>query len=193
MKLDEDIFDKNPEDDPLHKRVYWAVRRFWINHWLCNPRDVYRNCVWAYQRLTRGWDDRASWSVDTWLNGMMPDILRMVRDDKHGVPVSMFDGLPTNEDGNPTDEFYIVASGRWTAIMNKMIDGFEAHRRMDDGLYEDELGEYPTYRPKSMGNDDWTAATRKHLDAVHALEERDQKIFEEGMSLFIKYYQSLWT
>src|SRR5579863_6336610 len=135
----EDIFDKDPEKDPVRTRVYWAIRRFWINHWLVNPRDVYREIKFAYQRLTRGWDDRAVWSVDWWLDRMMPDVLRKLKKDKHGTPMSMFptDAEYIREDGNPTETAHDIASARWDETLDKMIAAFEAHRRMDEGLYEE--------------------------------------------------------
>jgi hypothetical protein len=188
----EDIFDKDPEKDPIRTRVYWAVVRFWANHWLCNPRDVYRTCKWAYQRLTRGWDDRAAWSIDWWLDNMMPGVLRLLKEKKHGTPISMFDGLTMDEDGNPSHESHEIASARWDAVMDKMIAAFEAHHRMDEGLYEEELGEYPLRRPEGVSREDWKAASDDRFKASRLLEERDQKIFEEGMKLFVEHYGSLW-
>src|SRR5579871_6411506 len=97
----EDLFgDPNNEPpDPLRTRAYWAVRRFWANHWLCNWDNVYREVKFAYQRVVRGWDDRAVWSIDYWLDDKMPAMLRKLKEDKHGVPMTMFDGLPLNDEG----------------------------------------------------------------------------------------------
>jgi hypothetical protein len=192
VPFDEDILDKNPKDDPLRTRAYWAIRRFWINHWLCNPRDVYRTAKFAYQRLTRGWDDRAVWSIDWWLDGMMPGVLRRLKETKHGVPMSMFDGLPMNEQGYHDDPEFKIAEARWEATLDKMIAAFEAHRRMSEGIYEEELGEYPLSRPEGVSKEDWKAVKDDHFKASLLLQERDQKIFEEGMKIFIEHYSSLW-
>ena len=62
--------------------------------------------------------------------------------------------------------------------MGKMIAAFEANRRISDGLYEEELGPYRT------DDDRYKAADR--------LMERDRRIFEEGMALFVEHYRSLW-
>src|SRR5271170_4037643 len=132
----EDLFD-NPAADPLRTRVYWGIRRFWNNHWLCNPRDVYYKFVYAYQRVTRGWDDRAVWSIDWWLDEKMPAMLRKLKEDKHGIPGSMFEGLPTvpGEEWNHTDEAYAMAEARWNEILDKMIGAFEASRRIQGLTY----------------------------------------------------------
>src|SRR5271157_6140443 len=89
--------DPNNNPDPLRTRVYWSVRRFWCNHWLCNWDTNYREVKYAYQRVVRGWDDRAVWSIDYWLDDKMPAMLRKLKEDKHGIPGDMFEGLPTKE------------------------------------------------------------------------------------------------
>ncbi len=190
----EDIFDKDPRIDPLRTRAYWAVRCFWTNHWLCNPKNVYREVKYAYQRVARGWDDRAVWSIDYWLDGIMPDMLRQLKKDKHGTPMSMFPTEPEYiaEDGNATEEAHAIAIARWDAVMDKMIAGFEASRRAKDGLYEEELGEYPLRRPEGVSKEDWKKVQHDRHLASRLLEERDEKIFKEGMALFAENYWSLW-
>jgi hypothetical protein len=189
----DDLFEKNPDLDPLRTRVYWGIRRFWNNHWICNPRDVYYKFVYAYQRVVRGWDDRAVWSIDWWLDDKMPDMLRQLKRDKHGIPGSMFEGLPTipDEEWNYTDEAYVIAEQRWDAIMDKMIAAFEASRRIQNHTYP-ELGDYPLYRPEGVSKEDWKKAKDDHFAASKLLAERDQQIFDEGMALFVKHYWSLW-
>ena len=193
VPFDEGDFD-DPKHDPLRTRVYWAVRRFWINHWLCNPDNVYREVKYAYQRVVRGWDDRASWSVDYWLDDKMPAILRQLKRDKHGTPMSMFptDAEYIAEDGNATDAAHEIAIARWDGVMDKMIAGFEASRRVKEGLYEEELGEYPLDRPDGMDKATWKKVKHDRYLASRALEERDEKIFKEGMALFAEHYWSLW-
>ena len=186
-----DLFEDNPAADPLRTRVYWGIRRFWNNHWLCNPRDVYYKFVYAYQRVTRGWDDRAVWSIDWWLDDKMPDMLRQLKRDKHGIPMDMFDGLPTNQEGYHDEAEYAVAEARWDATIDKMIAAFEASRRIQDHTYP-ELGEYPLYRPAGVSREDWKKVKDDHYEASKKLAERDQKVFDEGMALFVKHYWSLW-
>ena len=157
-------------------------------------RNVYFTLKYAYQRLTRGWDDRAAWSIDWWLDDKMPDILRKLKKDTHGIPVSVFPTEPQyiNEYGDPTDEAEAIAKQRWDDILDKIIAGFEASRRITDGLYEEELGEYPLHQPKNVTKEEWKQAVNKRFLASRTLEERDEKIFKEGMALFVEHYWSLW-
>ena len=94
--------------------------------------------------------------------------------------------------GNFSDEGMVRAKARWNAIMDKMIAAFEASRRMSDALYEEELGDYPIRRPSGVSVDAWKALSEDHSAALLLLTERDQKIFEEGMALFVTHYHSLW-
>jgi hypothetical protein len=186
-----ELFDE--ERDPWYTHVYWFVRRNGKTLWDL-PHDTHRKLKFAYQRLTRGWDDRVVWSVDWWMNGIMPDILRQLKEDKHGIPSSMFDGLPTKPDNEweHTPEAWEIATKRWNDILDKMIAGFEANQRMKDMIYEDELGAYPLHRPVGVSRDAWEKIGEDHFTKSRLLAERDQKIFEEGIKLFAEYYNDLW-
>jgi hypothetical protein len=192
--IDEDSLFGDPYNnpDPLRTRIYWAVRRFWVNHWLCNPRDVYYKFVYAYQRVTRGWDDRAVWSIDDWMDNIMPAMLRQLKRDCHGVPSQMLEGLPLNNFGYHDDAEMKIGKERWDAALDKMIDGFEASARMGWGTYKKELGPYPLYRPKDMPKREWKAVQHERYRKCETLRKRDEKIFNEGMALFVKHYRSLW-
>jgi hypothetical protein len=190
-KWEPDLFDE--ERDPWYTTVYWYVRRAAI-YVKDAPRDSYYALKYAHQRLTRGWDDRAVWSIDWWLDDKMPDMLRKLKKDKHGIPGDMFEGLPTvpGEEWNHTEEAYEMAEARWNGIIDKMIAAFEANRRMQNLTYEDELGEYPLHRPTGVSRDAWAKVQHDRFEASQLLRERDEVIFQEGMALFVKHYRSLW-
>jgi hypothetical protein len=190
--IDELFGDPHNDPDPIRTRVYWAIRRFWVNHWLCNPRKVWFDCVCAYQRVVRGWDDRAVWSIDYWLDDKMPAMLRKLKEDKHGIPMEMFDGLPMNDEGYHSEPEMEIASKRWDDVLDKMIAGFEASKRVKDATYEEELGPYPLYRPKGMPKDEWKEVRHQHFLKSEELRKRDEVIFKEGMALFAEHYWSLW-
>ena len=192
--LDELFGDPNNNPDPLRTRVYWAIRRFWKNHWLCNWDDVYREAKYAYQRVVRGWDDRAVWSIDYWLDDKMPDMLRRLKETKHGTPFDMFPTEPEyiDEDGNANEAGWKIANARWEETLDKMIAGFEASRRVKDLTYVEELGEYPLHRPKGMPKDEWKALQHERYLKSEELRKRDEAIFKEGMALFAEHYWSLW-
>jgi len=186
-----DLFEGPP--DPFRTRAYWNVRRWAHNVWGA-PRSTYYAIKHAYQRLTRGWDDRAVWSIDWWLDDKMPAMLRQLKEDKHGIPTDMFEGLPTeNNDGyTHSDETYKIAEARWDVIIDKIIAAFEASRRMQNGVYEEELGEYPLRRPEGVSEEDWKKKQDERYFNSRLLDADNLVIFEEGMALFVKHYHSLW-
>src|SRR5208282_4063004 len=90
--------------------------------------------------------DCDTWSLDWYLAGWLPAALRHLKKHKHGIPIGMFDGLATDEDGNPAKGTWPVAEKRWDDVMDKVAAGFEAWTRQNEGVYEGELGPYPLRR-----------------------------------------------
>ena len=125
--------------------------------------DLMRQIKWAYQRVYRHYDDRVCWSVDYWLDAIMPDILLRLKNTKQGTPIQFYDGLPHDENYNYGDEGDKIAQERWSEELEKMIAGFLASKKINDLEYE-------------------TDEEREVLELV----------FENGMKLFIENYHSLW-
>lgn len=96
--------------------------------------DGLREIKWAYQRVYRGWDDRAVWSVSGWLSQIMPDILKQLREDKYGIPHEFFDDPFLDS----SDEEWAVARLKWDAELGKMIVGFLSSREILDWNWKDE-------------------------------------------------------
>lgn len=129
--------------------------------------EWWRQVVWAWQRVFRGWDDRASWSVDYWLDDKMIAILTRLKETKHGTPTDFFDGFEHDENYGYSDEDHNKATTLWDAEIDKMISAFKASKELE------EL-DFITREQYS--------AERKRLNGI----------FEEGMKSFTKYYKSLW-
>lgn len=187
-----DLFDRDAPD-PWYSRAYWFLRFYPKKLWDA-PGDAYRHAKWFIQRGRRGWADCDTWSLDYYLNSWMPAALRHLKAHKHGTPMSVFPTGPeyTKDCGNPTEEAEAIAIARWDEIMDKMIAGFEASERINDSLYEKELGDYPMRRPDGLSRDAWEKVGNDRFAASRLLEERDEKIMEEGLALFAKHYHSLW-
>lgn len=128
-------------------------------------KDIGREIKWAYQRVVRGWDDTAVWSVDQWLDGMMPDILNTLKLEKQGTPSVFFMDDEIDENGNVSEENHKKAHERWNKELDKMIGGFVASRKLRDLDYN--------WRDKRE-------------------EQAIKKVFDEGMQSFVKHYHSLW-
>ena len=130
--------------------------------------EVKNQTKWAYQRVIRGWDDRVVWSVDSWLNDIMPDILNKLRQDKQGVPGRMFEGMePSGEHGDYSKEQYQIAQDLWDKELQKMIAAFVVAERLNNLEY------------------DWKNKEKNE-------EKILMKIFNSGMDSFKEHYFSLW-
>jgi hypothetical protein len=164
-------------------------------------KDLWRNIKYAWQRVFRGWDDTVTWSVDYWLNNIMPDILRKLKADKHGIPGEMFP-----DQMNITKEDDIAAEIKWNAIMDDMIAGFEAARELSEiSPAWDELMDEFDKRYSEEDKLAWMTNNETYREKWNALEEeldfraKDQKWtndleakFHKGMLLFHRYYFNLW-
>lgn len=124
--------------------------------------DLMREIKWAYQRVSRGWDDRAVWGVDWWLNHILPDILFQLKTHKQGTPMKFYEGLEHDENYCYSEESDNIAQERWNKELDKMIAAFQIAKQIDDCVY--------------------TLEQEKELE----------KIVEEGMLSFVKNYRGLW-
>lgn len=124
---------------------------------------------WAWQRVFRGWDDRVVWSIDYWLDPIMPDILSRYKKVNHGTPMSMFDefGL-MNGKTEFSDEEHNMANEKWNFIIDRIIDGFKASQKLKDAYIKTTFEDY-----------------KKEVKEL----ERERR---KGMILFVKYYNDIW-
>jgi hypothetical protein len=86
---------------------------------------------WAYQRVYRGFDDRATWGVSYWLNDLMPKILREMKGSEVGIPMSFFDE-ECDKNGRYTEEQELKASQKYDKVISDLIWAFEEMKRLDD-------------------------------------------------------------
>src|ERR1700739_4230613 len=187
---------KLEDHDPWFVDAYYSVRRFLLHNRWISPFRIYRELRWFIQRGRRGWADCDTWSLDNYIDGWMPDALRYLKEHKHGTPGSMF----TAEDciaegdwqGNPSEEGHVRAAARWDAIMDKMIAAFEAHRKQDHGIYEEELGTSPLSRPAGVSAEAWATNKDDRFERSKLLDKHYEEVWQEGAALFIKHYSSLW-
>lgn len=127
-------------------------------------REWKRQTRWAYQRVFRGWDDRAVWSMDYHLSKVIGEMVRELQDIKCGVPMGMFEGLPYENENNYSysDESVKIAEERWDKILNDIAEGFEGYVKIDD------------------------------LETYEEMERAYGKFFDETFELFKKHYRNLW-
>lgn len=170
----------------------------WWKHWL-DPQTYYYWLKYKSQRAQRGWADCDVWSLDSYLAEWLPNALRHLKVTKHGTPCAMFTDEELNRQDpegwtGPDKSAHERAEQAWGHTLTKMIVGFDAWNRMSDGLYEAELGPYPSLHGDldNLNDPMHRALVKERMERAKPLTERDQKLWEEGMALFTKHFGSLW-
>ena len=96
--------------------------------------SIFANIRWAWQRVMRGWDDRAVWSLDYYFSKLIPEVVTELKEREKGVPTAMFD------EGDWDDDNYCYREGavdkatiKWNAILDDIAEGFARWNEiMDD-------------------------------------------------------------
>lgn len=111
---------------------YHAITHPWlfIQEWK-------RQIKWAWQRVFRGWDDTAVWSVDSYLAEIIPQLLTALKEKKQGIPISVFDDEPEVLEGGVIgygEESMKKAEEKWDKILDTIIYGFTEYTRAENEL-----------------------------------------------------------
>ena len=150
-------------------RVYyaspWKILRYY--------KDEIR---YAYQRVFRGFDDKASWHIGYYLAKTLPKIIRQLKEEGHGVPMSMYDikngfSFPEKQLGSIDENGdYIetegdkAASEKWNKILDEIADGFDSYIKYDE----------------------------KFLLPEKYAEDEDYQKFQRALDLLKTYFEDLW-
>lgn len=96
-------------------------------------KDIFREIRWAHQRVTRGWDDRAVWSIDYHLAKLIGQLVRELIKDNTGVPMAMYTQEEIGQDRNGTSsEMDKEKEKQWKGILLEIAEGFEAYAENGD-------------------------------------------------------------
>lgn len=108
-----------------------------IYHLLLHPTIVFSHwkneIKWAWERITKGYDERALWSIDYYIADLIVKLLIEFKNHHHGVPSDMFDGMPYEDEQHYTHskENWKIADEKWCNILQEIIDGFEEYVNND--------------------------------------------------------------
>jgi len=114
--------------------------RAWYS--LSHPWKIIEYCwqemVFAWQRVFRGWDDRAVWSIDWYLAKLIPQLIRELSKQGHGLPGDLFPNDTFGEGATPEEEE--EALRKWHEILEKIAIGFDVyHEHEHEVFYKDEF------------------------------------------------------
>ena len=110
-----------------------------------------REIKYAFQRVFRGWDDCAWWSLDDYLAKIISELLYELRDRNHGFPVSVYDDDIVL--GEETSEQTKDAKQKWQDILTTLADGFKEYYDLENceiKTYEEELAALKKFQNEIM-------------------------------------------
>jgi len=81
---------------------------------------------WAWQRVFRGWDDRARWQFDMYIAKLISEIIPHYKT-SIGIPDFLFAPYPHDENYNYSIEDQEDAKRRWHQILNDISEGFACY------------------------------------------------------------------
>lgn len=94
--------------------IFWGIPRI--------MGDAYRSVKWGFQRMFRGYDDTAIWSLDNYLTSITLPVLKWYRINKHGIPwIENFQDKPFEEQET-----------EWNRILDEMILAFQSLKDADE-------------------------------------------------------------
>lgn len=80
-------------------------------------KHFYRCLIWSNQRIVRGYADCDAWSIYTYLQRLMPEMLQHLKDTRHGSPSFLGENY-TNEKGYLVND---TCHAEWDKILDQMI------------------------------------------------------------------------
>jgi hypothetical protein len=153
--------------------------KYWRGYYKI-PEELYYWLKYSVQRAFRGYADSDVWSVDNYLCEIMPSMIRQLKRITHGYPSHL----------NSPEE--------WEAILDKIIFGFEAGKRLMDSenwavnegskMITSPVKGKPYLEEISFTNP-WS---KEQIEHFKNLDRTDSEVFDEGMKLFHKHFFSLW-
>lgn len=153
----------------------WAVWRAW--KYDVNPRAAWRKLVKFWQRGRRRIAVEDTWGLDDYLTDIIVQGVHRLRQDSHGYPASLLGDDFTGSMVLDEDDKANVA--KWDDILEKIVRGFVARKMLGD------LDHWS--RPLGAQRGDYS-----RFEPNLELEVRLEQARDEGMALFVKYYDGLW-
>jgi hypothetical protein len=188
---------KYDTDETLWERIWdkvpYAHR---IERWFDDKRLAIKSC---YQRLTKGYADEETWSLDFSLSKWILPRLKHFRNNLNGVPPNMekypadmcYTGhcvTPEDVEKEKPEDRYNLTLDEWKDRLDKMIYAFEFI------LTEDEINEkcYPADYKWGFKRDGnklvWDDDRKPDYTYYKECEEKHK----DGLRLFCCYFRHLW-
>ena len=149
--------------------------------------DTWLNLKAAWQRATRGWADRDTWNLDSYLLEILPEMIDYLREHTHSYPG--YGEFDTPEKWNKFLKEEIIIP-----LQNARED-----QTVQKNEYEEELHSYPVEFVKEENNFTSIRFTepdelrKKWLEREKEISQWRQQELERGFAAMAKHFYSLWN
>jgi len=169
--------------------IWW-----WIRYGIWSKiEDIPLNVKTFVQRGKRGWAESDVWGFHRYLADVIPEGLRWLKENKHGVPSEFCWDKETGKE-IPFEE----ADKKWEEVLDKMLKGFDIIEKLDEGEilfmsyteWDDE-----TYKELCELVNKWQKDSDPHtreIMAKHVMTKEEAKEYEESFRLLGKHFLTLW-
>lgn len=193
------------EDHDLVYKLGRILEKTWIADISNRFYEKYGN-----QKVKVKIDDYDVWSADYTLAHIILPILKKIKEDKYGVPYVSNEDVPEelrieNDDdffNDHSDEKWELQQKRWNYILDEIIFAFESYfNDWQDQFHSGEMDRefIPIDNEGNQVSEEECVAytwekTDKDTSEFDVEGHREyQKRIDNGLILFGKYYQALWT
>lgn len=120
------------EEDLQESHKRWRKRNPHKVLWYSVTRKVSSTRLrikWAFQRMFRGYDDRAYWGLDTYIAGIVIPTLKYIKEKKNGIPyIKEVENFDEKEWDKILDKIMLAM----TYILND--EGYKYDDKIEEGL-----------------------------------------------------------
>ena len=161
------------------------------------PEDLYNYSLFSYYRINRGWANSDVWNLHSFLISIIVPMLKKLKKDKNGYPITIISKKYLDKNGNCTNEGDTINKENWDKILDSMILTFTLAKKIDeDHWYYQESTNYS----KKLA--DKYRKLQKELRKEkpewydeyfgYVMTKEECKVYEKGFKLFQKYFFNLW-
>ena len=162
--------------------AYYYLRRYLTKPWEFFE-DTWLNLKAAWQRATRGWADRDTWNLDSYLLDILPEMIDHLRIHTHGYPGYDEFNTPEKWDKFLKEEIIIPLQNAREEQITQINE------------YEEELHSYPIIFVKQENGFTLTEPKelrKKWREREKEINEWRQKELERALKNLAAVFFSLW-
>ena len=138
-------FSERFEENLAKRKFYTFINKIFPNgfggwnsyYLLFHPWKIVIECCrqlkWAWQRVFRGWDDRASWNADSYFAEQISEIVGYLREHKISHPMVIYpDSYKLGDENEMLDKEMVQ---KWDNILKEISEGFSLCEDACDCIY----------------------------------------------------------